>query len=398
MSQGRIIDDLLDMSRVNTGKLTVNRVPLVLSEAVQPAVNWAISEARERGIRLFAEGLDEPLTVDGDATRIEQIAWNLLSNAIKFSRAGGTIRVRLREQSGQAVFEVSDNGRGISAEFLPHVFHMFKQADSATRRGEGGLGIGLAMVKSLTELHGGQVELNSGGEGRGATFRVMLPLHQSSDFAALDSGDSAEPSSLVGLRVLLVDDTEDALETFRYLLENAGYQVTCASSAKEAIALAEREEFDLMISDVGMPQMDGYELVRELRQRDRTPAAVEGHTAVRTRDDTRAPSLHARKHIVEGHGSSSEHVGKAESRLCAPGAGPDDQSKGLIVRAEIRRFEHAVEHWLRDRVPRRIGAMNGSGPHGGPSVPAGNLSALNRGDREEDHEQRRNGSCHVTQN
>jgi len=280
MSQGRIIDDLLDMSRVNTGKLTVNRVPLVLGEAVQPAVNWAISEARERGIRLFAEGLDEPLTVDGDATRIEQIAWNLLSNAIKFSRPGGTIRVRLREQSGQAVFEVSDNGRGISAEFLPHVFQMFKQADSATRRGEGGLGIGLAMVKSLTELHGGHVELDS-GEGRGATFRVLLPLHQSSDFAALDSGDSAAPSSLAGLRVLLVDDTQDALETFQYLLEDAGYQVTSASSAKEAIARAEREDFDLMISDVGMPHMDGYELVRELRQRDRTAAlpaiALTGH-------------------------------------------------------------------------------------------------------------------------
>jgi hypothetical protein len=131
------------------------------------------------------------------------------------------------------------------------------------------------------------------------------------------------------------------------------------------------------------------------RQRDRIPAAVERYTAVRTRDDTRGRSLQARKHIVEGHGSSSEHVGKAESRLCTPGGGSDDQSKGLIVRAPIRRFEHALENWLRDRIPRRIGTMNGGGPHGDPSVSSGNLSARNCGDREEDHEQRRSGSCHM---
>ena len=271
MSQGRIIDDLLDMSRMNTGKLTVNRVPLVLGEAVQPAVNWAIAEARERGLRLLAGGLDEPLMVDGDATRIEQIAWNLLSNAVKFSPPGGTVSVRLREERGHAVFEVSDSGRGITPEFLPHVFQMFKQASSVTKRGEGGLGIGLAMVKSLSELHGGRVEAESGGDGQGATFRVFLPLHRSSDFAPLEAGIiDGETGSLAGLHVLLVDDTEDALESFHYLLEYEGYKVTCASSAGEAIALAEEQEFDLLISDVGMPQMNGYELITELRRRGRT--------------------------------------------------------------------------------------------------------------------------------
>jgi two-component system CheB/CheR fusion protein len=273
MSQGRIIDDLLDMSRMNTGKLTLNRVPLMLGEAVQPAVNWAITEARERGQRVLAEGLDEPISVDGDATRIEQIAWNLLSNALKFSPKGGTIRVRLREEAGRAVFEVSDEGRGISQEFLPYVFQMFKQAVPATKRGEGGLGIGLAMVKNLSELHGGGVEVESAGEGRGATFRVFLPLQQTGEFASLEAEATAGASrSLTGLRVLLVDDMEDALESFRFLLEHVGYQVTSASSAKEAIALTEQQEFDLLISDVGMPEMDGYELMTELRGRVHTAA------------------------------------------------------------------------------------------------------------------------------
>jgi two-component system CheB/CheR fusion protein len=257
-------------------------VPLVLAEAVQPAVTWAIDEARQRGIRLFVEGFDEPLTVDGDATRIEQIAWNLLSNALKFSPAGGTIRVALGARGECAVLEVSDNGRGIPAEFLPHVFEMFRQAGSVTKRGEGGLGIGLAMVKSLSELHAGHVEVESAGEGKGSTFRVFLPLHESSDFAPLDDGTAAaRPDDLAGLRVLLVDDTEDALETFGYLLEHAGYRVSSAASAREAIALTEQQDFDLLISDVGMPRMDGYELMRELRSRARTatlPAiALTGH-------------------------------------------------------------------------------------------------------------------------
>ena len=210
-------------------------MPLLLGEAIQPAVNWAVAEARQRNVRLLVEGLDEPLMVDGDATRLEQIAWNLLSNAIKFSPPGGTIQVKLAARGDEAMLCVSDSGRGIDAEFLPHVFQLFKQADSTTRRNEGGLGIGLAMVKSLSELHGGRVEAESGGRGAGATFRVLLPLHQSSDFAPLDPSRAMSPEELAGLRILLVDDTDDALETLSYLLEHAGFVVTSANSAKAAL-------------------------------------------------------------------------------------------------------------------------------------------------------------------
>jgi len=300
MSQGRIIDDLLDMSRINTGKLTMNRAPLVVGESIQPAVNWVIEECRQRGLRLFVEGLDEVMTVNGDVTRIEQIAWNLLSNALKFSQPGGIVKVRLREEAGAAVFEVSDDGRGISQEFLPHVFQMFNQANPVTTRGEGGLGIGLAIVKSLTELHGGEVQVESEGEGKGATFRVRLPLYQSTEFAP-SAGPvyAVDEKVLLGLRVLLVDDMEDLLTTFQFLLEHLGYAVTCASSAKDAIALTEQQDFDVLISDVGMPHMDGYELLKELRKRPRTvnlPAiALTGHG--RTQDVDRAFAAGFQAHV-----------------------------------------------------------------------------------------------------
>ena len=182
--QARIIDDLLDMSRSNVGKLAVNRVPLLLLEAIQPCMTWALAESRAKGVRLYAEGFDDPIQVDGDAVRVEQIAWNLLSNAIKFSRSGGSIVVRVSRDGEDALLEVTDSGRGIAPAFLPHVFEMFKQADALTTRGEGGLGIGLALVKNLAELHGGRVAAESEGVGRGSTFRVWLPLHQRTGFGS----------------------------------------------------------------------------------------------------------------------------------------------------------------------------------------------------------------------
>ena len=264
--QARIIDDLLDMSRSNTGKLALNRVPLLLSEAIQSCMTWALAEARAKGLRLFIEGFDDPIVVDGDATRVEQIAWNLVSNAIKFSRSGSAITVRTLRDGEDALLEVVDGGRGISAAFLPHVFEMFKQADAPTTRGEGGLGIGLALVKNLAELHGGRVDVLSEGEGRGATFRVWLPMHRRTDFAPLsDAADGKSP--LAGVRVLLVDDTADTLETFGYLLGHEGATVTTASSGEQALALIDSMEFDLVISDVGMPHMDGYEMMTQLRTR-----------------------------------------------------------------------------------------------------------------------------------
>ena len=289
--QARIIDDLLDMSRTNAGKLAVNRVPLLLGEAIQPCMAWGLAEARSKGVRLYAEGLAEPVLIDGDPVRVEQIAWNLLSNAIKFTRSGGSVTVRLSHDDDEALLEFIDTGRGIAPAFLPQVFQMFRQADAATTRDEGGLGIGLALVKSLVELHGGRVAAESAGRGRGTTMRIWLPMHQPTGFGELDEAQASNPArTIAGSRVLLVDDTPDMLETFGYLLEHEGARVTPASSGAEALALAETEDFDLMISDVGMPGMDGYQLIAEIRKRPRTaglPAiALTGHG--RTQDIERA--------------------------------------------------------------------------------------------------------------
>ena len=269
--QARIIDDLLDLSRTATGKLRLDVAPLLLTDAIKPAVESARVEAQAKGITLKAEGLDATLLVDGDPVRVEQVAWNLLSNAIKFTRSGGSITVRVREDGGDGVFEVQDTGRGVVPELLPHIFEMFRQDESATRRQEGGLGIGLALVKSLVELHGGDVSAASEGAGRGATFTVRIPLRERSAFTPLSEADSAL-GELGGVRILLVDDNNDTLETFSTLLEASGATVTAASSGEAALQANDQHEFDLIISDIGMPGMDGYELIEKLRCKPQTAA------------------------------------------------------------------------------------------------------------------------------
>jgi two-component system CheB/CheR fusion protein len=178
--------------------------------------------------------------------------------------------VRVSRDGKDALLEVIDSGRGISPAFLPHVFEMFKQADAPTTRGEGGLGIGLALVKDLAELHGGRVAAESPGVDRGSTFKVWLPIHEATGFAELLEDAHLPQRAVAGMRILLVDDTPDTLETFGYLLEHEGAAVTPATSGAEALRLAENESFDLVISDVGMPEMDGYEMMRQMRDRPST--------------------------------------------------------------------------------------------------------------------------------
>ena len=269
--QARIIDDLLDLSRTATGKLRLDVAPLLLADAIKPAVESARAEAQTKEIAFTVEGLDAPLLVDGDPVRVEQIAWNLLSNAVKFTRSGGSITVRLRQDGDVGVFEVQDTGRGVVPELLPHVFEMFRQDESATRRQEGGLGIGLALVKSLVEMHGGKVSAASDGAGRGATFSVRLPLRDRSAFTPLSEAESGT-GDMNGFRILLVDDDADTLETFSMLLGASGAAVTTASSGEKAIEASGKDEFDLIISDIGMPGMDGYELIETLRSRPGTAA------------------------------------------------------------------------------------------------------------------------------
>ena len=268
-AQARIIDDLLDLSRTQAGKLTIDRTAVDLAQAITPSLQWAKTQSAAKGVVLEDEGFDQPLVVLADVVRVEQVVWNLLSNAIKFTSSGGKIHVRLLTEGENAVFEVADNGRGIAPAFLPHVFDMFRQEEGHMSRKEGGLGIGLGLVKALVALHGGDVRASSPGPGRGSTFRVTLPLHQRSEFADLAPSES-EANPLRGVRILLVDDAVDALDTLAMLLELEGALVTVAGSGQQALVQSRTNGFDLIVSDLGMPEMDGNELVEQFRRQPET--------------------------------------------------------------------------------------------------------------------------------
>jgi two-component system CheB/CheR fusion protein len=267
-AQARIIDDLLDLSRTRQGKLALNIAPVYLRETLQGSFDWAAREAaaRELDFQLVFED-DDALLVEVDPVRIQQVVMNLLSNALKFTPAGGRIVVEMGRVGDEAMVRVVDNGRGIPAHFLPHVFGLFRQVNTPTTRQEGGLGIGLALVDGIVRLHGGRVSAGSKGEGKGATFTVYLPLKEVSGFAPLADDQAHVP--LRGLRVLVVEDSRDLLESFCALLQLEGADVTPAPSGERALEAAEQQDFDLVLSDIGMPLMDGYMFLRALRQRPR---------------------------------------------------------------------------------------------------------------------------------
>ena len=267
-SQTRIINDLLDLSRIRTGKLRLNRVAVDLGELVQAVAHAAVSGAAGKQLALELD-CDAGMACDGDRVRIEQIAWNLLSNAVKFTPDGGRIRVRVAAADESfAKLTVSDTGCGIAPEFLAHVFGMFNQASSDVTPPNGGLGIGLALVHELTRAHGGRVEVHSAGLGQGAEFSVWLPRVG----AAVEPPADQVPAevSLVGWRVLAVDDHADALAPFAEVLRLEGAMVDIAQSAKEGLELLESNTYDLLVSDLGMPEMDGYQFIAEVRRRPAT--------------------------------------------------------------------------------------------------------------------------------
>ncbi len=265
--QNALIEDLLDVSRIISGKMQLENEPLSLFAVVQGAVDAIRPTAEQKSIKI-EDRLDAQIgETNGDKFRLQQIFNNLLTNAVKFTPAGGTISVTLERSGETAVFSVKDSGIGISPELLPYIFDRFRQADASSKRQFGGLGLGLTIVKNLVELHGGTVSASSDGENSGATFIVELPLSaQTESPSPLPSSSTAEPKTLFGKRILVVDDEQDALELMRFVLAENGAEMTCVNSAKKALQELEVNEFDLLISDLGMPEMDGYDLIREVRQ------------------------------------------------------------------------------------------------------------------------------------
>ncbi|HET9957408.1 MAG TPA: ATP-binding protein [Polyangiaceae bacterium] len=269
-AQAQIIHDLLDFSRIQTGKFALERQLISLAPLVGEAVESVRARAQEKRIKLDVDLPAEPFVCHADPVRIQQIVWNLVSNAVKFTAQGGRVCVHLTREGAQAQLVVQDNGQGIAPEFLPHVFEMFRQGDEHKPGPQGGLGIGLALVKQLAELHGGSVEASSEGLGCGARFVVRLALqpdtapHHSSSAGGRSPSHAAGPS-LPGARILVVDDTEEFLEVIALLLGNEGAQVTTARSAEEALKTAQSHHFDLVVSDISMPDVDGYQLVQALR-------------------------------------------------------------------------------------------------------------------------------------
>ncbi len=265
LAQSHLIRDLLDLSRLRSGKLTLNAETVSLMTAINNAVETVRAEATAKNLKLTIDAPDEALFVKGDLLRLEQIAWNLLTNAVKFTPAGGSILVRATREGPDVVLRVTDTGQGIDAKFLPHVFEMFRQADASTSRAQSGMGIGLALVRQLVGLHGGSVSVQSAGQDLGTTATVRLPrtgdLHE-----AVSPVLDLTPHTLSKLGVLVLDDSEDTIEMLRHLLEEGGARVTTATSALEALRIASENEFDVVLSDISMPGMDGFEFVRRLRE------------------------------------------------------------------------------------------------------------------------------------
>lgn len=271
VTQAQLVSDLLDLSRLQTGKLALHRQPVPLAPVVADAVETVRAEAAFRGISLVVEPAAEPLRAEGDPVRVQQILWNLLHNAVKFTPEGGRVTMRLERDGAEARLVVEDTGQGMEPGFLPDVFEMFRQADTGLSRRHGGLGIGLALVRQLAELHGGRVKAESEGVGQGSRFTVWLPLQRSTAAEPLPGPSSSRGASLAHVRVLVVDDSQDTTRMLSRLLAVEGASVVTAADGFEALRLAEEEGgFDVILSDISMPGMSGYELLHELRARPRT--------------------------------------------------------------------------------------------------------------------------------
>jgi CheY-like chemotaxis protein len=272
-SQAQLVADLLDVSRIISGKLRLDVRTIDLINIVNAAIDSIRPAADVKGIRLQTVLDPAAGPISGDADRLQQIVWNLLTNAVKFTPKGGKIQVKVQRIDSHVEIVVSDSGVGISKEFLPHVFDRFRQADASTTRIHGGLGLGLSIVHQLVDLHGGGASVHSDGEGKGATFTITLPfvgvISSQQEEAAEPAQEEVTPfdglPSLRGLKVLVVDDEADTRELIREVLKECGSEVILSRSAAEALEAIEQHKPDILISDLGMPDEDGYSLISKIR-------------------------------------------------------------------------------------------------------------------------------------
>jgi PAS domain S-box-containing protein len=327
-AQAQLIDDLLDVSRIVAGKLRLDVQVVSLASIIEAASASVRPAAEAKGVQLVHEFDATAGPVNGDPHRLQQIVWNLLSNAVKFTPRGGRINVELRRDDGNAAIVVHDTGIGIEPKFLPHIFERFRQADASTTRKYGGLGLGLAIVRHLVELHGGTVTADSTGDGQGATFTVLLPLaiagasnNRGSDQTAEGTARS-ESGALTGVRVLFVEDDPDSREMVSRMLRQRGAEVACASSAGEGFSTFPATRPHVVISDIGMPGEDGYALLSRIRalpadQGGRVPAIA--LTAL-ARPEDRRRALHAGYQLHLPKPIDATELATAVASLAAAGA------------------------------------------------------------------------------
>ncbi len=303
--QAELIDDLLDVSRIVTGKLRLELRSIALAPIIAAVVDSLRPSAEAKGVVMIAPSAAEALTIRGDPDRLHQIAWNLIANAIKFTPSGGEVSVELTSHAGHVTLTVRDSGIGMPPEFLPYAFERFRQADSSTTRTHSGVGLGLAIVHHLVELHGGTIHARSEGAGRGATFVVELPA-----VAAVSTHEPAVPLAtetaslprLDGVRVLVVDDDPNTLELLTEALGTTGAQVTASGSARDALERLRVDGIDVIVSDIAMPEEDGFWLIRHLRA---VPGSIGQTPAIaltalaRSKDRTRAIEAGFQMHLAK---------------------------------------------------------------------------------------------------
>ena len=305
-TQMQLIEDLLDISAIITGNLRVDRRVVDLAAVVEAAIDTVRPALEAKGLTLRTHIDATVPAVSGDPDRLQQVVWNLLTNAVKFTPAGGSIDVALRRRDADVEIQVRDTGSGIEAEFLPHVFDRFQQAEAGRASARAGLGLGLAIVQRLVDLHGGAVSAESAGPGQGACFTVRLPVAVGLDGTAvgplLERAPALGPPvsrPLEGVRVLVVEDQADARDLIVVVLQQAGARVTGAASTAEALRAFVAEGFDAIVSDIGLPDGDGYKLLQRIRQRGATVPAIALTAYTRVEDRERALSAGFQLHMAK---------------------------------------------------------------------------------------------------